>query len=98
MNCKLNYTTFVNSKLKKYPCQTEQSNELHPAPEMLLMYFVRFCLSLVCGVDTSSAVWGPSSVLYIHVEGEKGVSKQGVTKILRSLNEAKTTFMIRFIM
>ena len=67
------YTTFVYCKLKKYPCQTEQSDELHPAPDMLLSHFLSFCLSVVSGVDTSSAVWGPSSVLYIYMLRERKV-------------------------
>ena len=45
----VNHTTFVWCKLKKYPCQTEQSNELHSAPEILLLS-LRFCLSVVCSM------------------------------------------------
>ena len=51
MNCKSNYTTFVDSKLKKYPCQTEQSNELHPAPEILL-FLSPFLLVIYLGEES----------------------------------------------
>ena len=68
MNCKLNYTTFVNRKLQKYSCQTEQSNELHPAPEILLflspflLVCSMWCGYLICGLGPLqcfiSTCWG----------------------------------------